>query len=249
MVRPTELDRSLIEAMKDPITHLVRNSVDHGIETPEHRLAVGKQPEGVLSLRAFHEGGLVHIEISDDGCGIDAEHIKSKAIEHGLISTEQAASMSEQEIYKLIFMPGLSTAAQVTTISGRGVGMDVVKSNIENISGTIDVDTVDGCGTVFTIKVPLTLAIVPALIVSTSGHRFAIPQVNLVELIRIAEEHSGNAIEQIYGCPVYRLRGQLLPLVDLSKALSLKGAESGPLNIVVLEAGAVPVWSDCRSDQ
>lgn len=234
--KSTELDKSLIEAMKDPITHLVRNSVDHGIESPEARMAAGKPAEGVLLLRAFHEGGQVHIEISDDGGGITAEKIKNKAIQNGVVTTEQAARMSEQDICKMIFLPGLSTAEQVTNISGRGVGMDVVKTNIEKISGAIDLETEVGRGTVFKIRVPLTLAIVPALIVSTGQQRFAIPQVNLIELIRIDEDEQKNAIEYIHGCPVHRLRGQLLPLVYLQKELMLGDPSPAALNIVVLQA-------------
>ena len=234
--KSTELDKSLIEAMKDPITHLVRNSVDHGIETPEQRIAAGKPEEGVLLLRAFHEGGQVHIEIADDGGGIPADKIKAKAIQNGVISAEQAAKMSDQDICKMIFLPGLSTAEQVTNISGRGVGMDVVKTNIEKISGAIDLDTEVGRGTTFKIRVPLTLAIVPALIVSTGGQRFAIPQVNLIELIRVDEDDQKNAIEYIHGCPVHRLRGQLLPLVYLQKELMLGERAPGALNIVVLQA-------------
>lgn len=234
--KSTELDKSLIEAMKDPITHLVRNSVDHGIESPEDREAAGKPAEGVLLLRAFHEGGQVHIEIADDGGGIRAERIKKKAIENGVVTEDQAAKMSDQEICKMIFLPGLSTAEQVTNISGRGVGMDVVKTNIEKISGAIDLDTEVGRGTTFKIRVPLTLAIVPALIVSTGSQRFAIPQVNLIELIRIDEEEQDNAIEYIHGCPVHRLRGQLLPLVYLQKELMLGERKPGALNIVVLQA-------------
>lgn len=234
--KSTELDKSLIEAMKDPITHLVRNSVDHGIESPEKRAAAGKPVEGVLLLRAFHEGGQVHIEISDDGGGIPAEKIKNKAIQNGVVTAEQAAKMSDSDICKMIFLPGLSTAEQVTNISGRGVGMDVVKTNIEKISGAIDLDTEVGRGTTFKIRVPLTLAIVPALIVSTGNQRFAIPQVNLIELIRIDEEEQENAIEYIQGCPVHRLRGQLLPLVYLQKELMLGDRVPGALNIVVLQA-------------
>lgn len=234
--KSTELDKSLIEAMKDPITHLVRNSVDHGIETPEQRKAAGKPDEGLLLLRAFHEGGQVHIEITDDGGGIPADKIKKKAIENGVVSAEQADRMSDQEICKMIFLPGLSTAEQVTNISGRGVGMDVVKTNIEKISGAIDLDTEVGRGTTFKIRVPLTLAIVPALIVSTGSQRFAIPQVNLIELIRIDEDEQENAIEYIHGCPVHRLRGQLLPLVYLHKELKLGNRQPGALNIVVLQA-------------
>jgi two-component system chemotaxis sensor kinase CheA len=234
--KSTELDKSLIEAMKDPLTHLIRNSVDHGIESPEARVAAGKPAEGVLLLRAFHEGGQVHIEISDDGAGIPADKIKKKAIENGVVTAEQASKMSDQDICNMVFLPGLSTAEQVTNISGRGVGMDVVKTNIEKISGAIDLDTEIGRGTTFKIRVPLTLAIVPALIVSTALQRFAIPQVNLIELIRVDEEEQQNAIEYIHGCPVYRLRGQLLPLAYLQKELMLGEREPGTLNIVVLQA-------------
>lgn len=234
--KSTELDKSLIEAMKDPITHLVRNSVDHGIELPEQRLAAGKSAEGTLLLRAFHEGGQVHIEISDDGGGIKPERIRQKAIQNGLVTAEQAARLSDQEVCKMIFLPGLSTAEAVTNISGRGVGMDVVKTNIEKISGAIDLDSEVGRGTVFKIRVPLTLAIVPALIVSAGRQRFAIPQVNLIELIRIDEEEQASAIEFIHGCPVHRLRGQLLPLVYLHKELMLEAPQQGALNIVVLQA-------------
>ncbi len=234
--KSTELDKSLIEAMKDPITHLVRNSVDHGIESTEARVAAGKPPEGVLMLRAFHEGGQVHIEISDDGGGIPAERIKKKAIENGIVTAEQASKMTDSEICKMIFLPGFSTAEEVTNISGRGVGMDVVKTNIEKISGAIDLDTEVGRGTTFKIRVPLTLAIVPALIVSTGQQRFAIPQINLIELIRIDEDQQSDGIENIQGCPVHRLRGQLLPLVYLQKELKLPEQRSGALNIVVLQA-------------
>jgi len=234
--KTTELDKSLIEAMKDPLTHLVRNSVDHGIELPEQRLAAGKPEEGVLTLRAFHEGGQVHIEISDDGSGINTDRIKQKAIDNGLVTIETASKMTEKEICRMIFLPGLSTAEQVTNISGRGVGMDVVKTNIERINGTIDLDTKPGNGSVFKIKVPLTLAIVPALIVSTGSQRFAIPQVNLIELLRIDEVDQEQAIEYVQDCPVYRLRGQLLPLVNLGKELNMDVKQKEVLNIVVLQA-------------
>lgn len=234
--KSTELDKSLIEAMKDPITHLVRNAVDHGIESPEVRLAAGKPAEGVLLLRAIHESGQVHIEVSDDGRGICADRIKNKAIGNGVVTALQASQMSDQEICKMIFLPGLSTAEKISNISGRGVGMDVVKTNIEKISGVIDLDTEVGLGTVFKIRVPLTLAIVPALIVTTGEQRYAIPQVNLIELIRIDEEDQSKEIEYIHGCPVHRLRGRLLPLVYLNNELKLDDTDSGALNIVVLQA-------------
>lgn len=231
--KETELDKSLIEAMKDPLTHLVRNCVDHGIETPAVRSARGKPAEGVLSLRAYHEGGQVIVEIGDDGAGIDPHKLKAKALAKGLIGAEQAEAMSERELTNLIFLPGFSTAEQVTNISGRGVGMDVVKTNIEKISGNIELHSEPGRGTLFKIHLPLTLAIVPALIVTSGDQRFAIPQGSLQELIRLDE---GQRIEDIHGAPVYRLRGKLLPLVYLARELGLEPAAARGGNIVVLAA-------------
>jgi two-component system, chemotaxis family, sensor kinase CheA len=178
-----ELDKTLIEAIKDPLTHLVRNSVDHGIEAPEVRQAAGKNPEGRLLLRAFHEGGQVNIEISDDGAGLDQNRIRNKAVQKGLISAEQAARMSDREIVNLVFLPGFSTAETVTSVSGRGVGMDVVKNHIEKIGGTVDLQSTFGQGVLVRMKIPLTLAIISALIVTSAGERYAIPQVNLLELV------------------------------------------------------------------
>ena len=217
--KETELDKTLIEAIKDPLTHLVRNAVDHGIESPERRIGAGKPPEGRLFMRAYHEGGQVNIEISDDGAGINFERVKQKALEKGLISADRATQISEREIIALIFMPGLSTAEKVTNVSGRGVGMDVVKTNIERIGGTIDMQSRLGLGTTLKIKIPLTLAIIPALVVSCAGERYAIPQVSLLELVRLEGEQARKGIEMIYGAPVYRLRGHLLPLVYLSQVL------------------------------
>jgi two-component system chemotaxis sensor kinase CheA len=236
--KETELDKTIIEAIKDPLTHIVRNSADHGIETPDVRVPRGKPAEGRLSLRAYHEGGQVIIEIADDGAGIDAERIKQKAVEKGLISADQAARMGEREALNLVFLPGLSTARQVTNISGRGVGMDVVKSNIEKIGGAVDIQSKLGEGTTLKIKIPLTLAIIPALVVSCHGNRYAIPQVNLVELVRREQRESGHGIEMIHGAPVYRLRGNLLPLVYLRSALEsgASAAHDDALNIVVLQA-------------
>jgi two-component system chemotaxis sensor kinase CheA len=214
----TELDRTIIEAIKDPLTHLVRNSMDHGIEAPEARRQAGKDATGVLTLRAFHEGGQVNIEISDEGAGLNADRIRKKAVERGLTSSDQAARLPDRDIFNLIFLPGFSTAEKVTNVSGRGVGMDVVKTNVEKIGGTVDVQSVAGKGTAVRVKIPLTLAIIPALIVRCSGERFAIPQISLTELVRIA---SGKAIETVHGAPVYRLRGQLLPLVYLSQTLNV----------------------------
>ncbi|MHB1310421.1 MAG: chemotaxis protein CheA [Gemmatimonadaceae bacterium] len=238
--RETELDKTIIEAIKDPLTHIVRNSVDHGIEQPADRLALGKPAEGRLLLRAYHEGGQVNIEISDDGCGLDPERLKRKAVEKGLISSDQAARMRDREALNLIFVAGFSTAAAVTNISGRGVGMDVVKTNIEKIGGVVDLQSTLGQGTTLKIKIPLTLAIIPALIVSCSAGRYAIPQVNLVELVRRESRDGGHGVERIHGAPVYRLRGNLLPLVFLRDELGMPGgpadALDDPLNIVVLQA-------------
>lgn len=221
--KETELDKTIIEAIKDPLTHLVRNSVDHGIESSEVRRAKGKDPAGKLSLRAFHEGGQVNIEISDDGAGLDTERIRRKAIEKSLVTAEQAARMSEREIVNLIFLPGFSTAEKVSNVSGRGVGMDVVKTNIEKIGGTVDVQSKAGAGTTVRMKIPLTLAIIPALIVSSGGDRYAIPQVSLVELVRLDAEQKAKGIEMVHGAPVHRLRGRLLPLVYLDRELDGNG--------------------------
>ena len=225
--KETEIDKTIIEAIKDPLTHLVRNVVDHGIESPEKRLAAGKPAPGRLYLRAFHEGGQVNIEISDDGAGIDVERVKQKALEKGAISPDQAARMSDREIVNLIFLPGFSTAEKVTNVSGRGVGMDVVKTNIEKIGGTVDVQTRLGQGTTLKIKIPLTLAIIPALIATSGGDRYAIPQVSLLELVRLESEQARKGIEMIHGAPVYRLRGKLLPLVYLNHQLRVEGEVNG----------------------
>lgn len=232
----TELDKTIIEAISDPLTHLVRNSIDHGIETPEQRSAAGKRPSGTLRLRAFHEGGRVNIEIADDGRGIDPERVRAKAVERGLISAERARAMSAQETINLIFLPGFSTAAQVTNVSGRGVGMDVVRSNVEKIGGSVEIDNRPGQGTSIRIRIPLTLAIIPALVVAAGGERFAIPQVNLVELVRFDAEQARSAVEHIHGVPVFRLRGNLLALVELNRALRLPRTEQDDFNIVVVQA-------------
>ncbi len=236
----TELDKTIIEAIKDPLTHVVRNSLDHGIETPAEREAAGKPQQGSLFLRAFHEGGQVNIEISDDGAGLDLEAIKAKAVERGIVTPQHAAAMSDREIGNLIFLAGFSTARRVTNISGRGVGMDVVKTNIEKIGGTVDVTSVRGRGTTLKIKIPLTLAIIPALIVTTGAERFAIPQVSLVELVRLEGKAAETGIEMIQEASVYRLRGNLLPVIYLNRELNLnakssKAAEES-INIVVLQA-------------
>ena len=242
--KETELDRTILEAIKDPLTHVVRNAVDHGIETPEVRANRGKPRTGTLVLKAFHEGGQVNIEITDDGAGLKLDAIRSKAVERGLVAPERAARLSNHELAQLVFLPGFSTAAQVTNVSGRGVGMDVVKTNIEKIGGTVDLVSGHGGGTTLKIKIPLTLAIVPALIVSSAGQRYAIPQVNLLELVRL-EGEARSAIERIHGTPVYRLRGKLLPLVFLNEELRATAMASASddsdgddtsTNIVVLQA-------------
>ncbi len=246
----TELDKTLIEAIKDPMTHLVRNAVDHGVESPAARHSAGKDPVGVLQLRAFHEGGQVNIEISDDGSGLNLAKVVQKAVQKGLISADQAARLSEREAANLVFLPGLSTAEKVTNVSGRGVGMDVVKTNIERIGGTVDLQSTPGKGTSVKIKIPLTLAIVPALMVTSAGERYAIPQVSLLELVGLDGEQARKGVEMIHGVPVYRLRGRLLPLVYLKQVLKTAPAEMAPaaegatlpegglerVNIVVLQA-------------
>lgn len=224
--KETELDRTLIEAIKDPLTHILRNAIDHGIELPEKRVARGKSATGYFSLKAYHEGGQVTIEVSDDGGGIDPERVKSKAVEKGLITAEHAARMEDQEAVQLIFLPGFSTADKITNISGRGVGMDVVKTNIEKVGGIIDVNSRLGRGTTMKIKIPLTLAIIPALIVNCGGDRYAIPQVNLLELVRLEGEQIVKQIEIVHSTPVYRLRGNLLPLVYLNQVLGVEDTDN-----------------------
>ena len=236
--RETELDRTIMEAIKDPLTHVLRNAVDHGIESPERRRTAGKPEEGRIDLRAFHEGGQVIIEVSDDGAGIDIDRVRQRSLEKGIVTAEQLARMSEREVMALIFAPGLSTAEQVTDISGRGVGMDVVRTNVEKIGGTVDLQSRPGQGTNLKIKIPLTLAIIPALVVTTGGDRYAIPQVSLLELVRLEGAQAQAQIESIQGVPVYRLRGNLLPLVFLSRELRVDAQTAADLtNIVVLQAG------------
>jgi two-component system chemotaxis sensor kinase CheA len=236
--RETELDRTIMEAIKDPLTHVLRNAVDHGIESPDQRRAAGKPDEGRIDLRAFHEGGQVIIEVSDDGAGIDLERVRQRSLERGIVTAEQLARMTEREVMALIFAPGLSTAEQVTDISGRGVGMDVVRTNVEKIGGTVDLQSKLGQGTDLKIKIPLTLAIIPALIVTTGGDQYAIPQVSLLELVRLEGAQAQAQIESIQGVPVFRLRGNLLPLVFLSRELRVEGQAAPDLtNIVVLQAG------------
>ncbi|WP_436638854.1 chemotaxis protein CheW [Microbaculum sp. FT89] len=216
----TELDRQVLELIKDPLTHMVRNSADHGLELPEQRKTAGKPKVGKVRLAAYHEGGHIIIEIADDGRGLDSARISKKLLEKGLVTEAELEKMSEAQIHRFIFNPGFSTAEKVTSVSGRGVGMDVVKTNIELIGGTVDVKSVQGEGSVFTIKIPLTLAIVSALIVESSGQRFAIPQLAVVELVHTGSG-SATRIERIKDTPVLRLRDELLPLVGLSSVLGL----------------------------
>jgi two-component system chemotaxis sensor kinase CheA len=224
----TELDRQVLDLIKDPLTHMVRNSADHGLESTDKRIAAGKPEAGKITLNAYHEGGHIIIQISDDGSGLPTEILKNKAIASGLTTEAEAETMTEQQIQKFIFKAGFSTAAEVTSVSGRGVGMDVVRTNIEKIGGTIELNSVEGRGTTFTIKIPLTLAIVSALIVECGGERFAIPQISVLELVR-ASANSENTVERINNTPVLRLRNRLLPLVNLRELMKLDPeAEENP---------------------
>jgi two-component system chemotaxis sensor kinase CheA len=219
----TELDRQVLELIKDPLTHMVRNSADHGIEAAAERRAAGKPEHGTITLHAFHEGGQIIIEIADDGKGLDADRIAKKALQQGLCSGDELAAMSPSQILNVIFRPGFSTAEQVSSVSGRGVGMDVVKTNIEKIGGSVELASEPGRGTRLTIRIPLTLAIVAALIVEAGGERFAIPQLGVVELVRAGGD-SEHKIEIIDDAPILRLRDRLLPLVRLTRLLGLEGA-------------------------
>jgi len=245
----TELDRQVLELMRDPLTHMVRNSADHGLETPEERRAAGKPETGRIMLNAFHEGGHIIIEIADDGRGLDLDKIRAKALAKGLATEAELAVMTEAQIRAFIFRAGFSTAAAITAISGRGVGMDVVRSNIERIGGTIELASTFGAGSCFTIKIPLTLAIVSALIVSAAGERFAIPQISVMELVRVGDDREAGggargdteagtamAIEHIGETPVLRLRDRLLPLVSLGSLLQMEPAAVSETTTVVVTA-------------
>ena len=242
--KETELDRAVIEAIQDPLTHLVRNAIDHGLETAKTRVALGKPPEGRLTLRAFHESGHVNIEVSDDGAGMNPASLKGKAVERGLILLEQARTMNDQDALQLIFLPGLSTAETVTSLSGRGVGMDVVKTNIEKIGGKVSVQSHAGFGTTIKIRIPLTLAIMPAILVTAGGKHYAIPQASVLELVLLDGGKVRDGIEWIHDVPVFRLRGTLLPLVRLDAELGASAPKSGEqsaisndaISIVVLQA-------------
>lgn len=237
--RDTELDKSLLEAIKDPLMHAVRNAMDHGIEAPEVRAAAGKDPAGILRVRAAHEGSHVIVEVSDDGAGISVERIRQKALERSIVTAERAANMTERELLQLIFVPGFSTAAQVTNLSGRGVGMDVVRTNVEKIGGKVEIDSRMGRGTTLRLRIPLTLAIIPALIVRSLGQSFAIPQGALLELVHVPAAKTACEIEWVENAPLYRLRGRLLPLVFLDRLLEPAHPgtdEKGDRFIAVLDA-------------
>lgn len=235
----TELDRQILERIKDPLTHMVRNSADHGLETPAERIAAGKPEKGTIRLSAYHEGGHIIIGVADDGRGLNTQRIRDKALAAGLATEAELEKMSEPQIHKFIFTPGFSTAQKITSVSGRGVGMDVVRNNIDQIGGSIDVNSVRGQGLSFTIKIPLTLAIISALIVEAAKNRFAIPQLAVVELVRVHAK-SEHRIERIKDSAVLRLRNKLLPLVHLRSLLKLDGGDAMPEKgfIVVTQVGA-----------
>jgi len=234
----TELDRTILEAIADPLLHLVRNTLDHGIERPETRRATGKAPMGRLSLSAYQEGGHVVIEIRDDGAGVDPDRVRRAAVKKGLKTREEVDALSDADAQRLIFLPGFSTAAEVTSVSGRGVGMDVVRTNVEGVGGTVDLSSQPGKGTTVRIMLPLTLAILPTLVVSAAGQRFVIPQSYLRELVLVQERERRIRIARVQDAPVYRLRGRLLPLLYLDEELGLvpRDAErEGSASIVVLD--------------
>lgn len=246
--KEVELDKTIIEAIGDPLIHLIRNSLDHGLESPEQRIAKGKKAAGTIRLTASHQAGRVNITITDDGSGIDATRIKSKAVAKGIITAEQAAALSEQDAVRLVFHAGFSTAEQVTDISGRGVGMDVVKTNIARLGGTVDIETDLGRGTTVRIKLPLTLAIIPSLIIRSAGERFAIPQGSINELVRVPAAERDHRVVRVRDSELLRLRGKLLPLVRLTEALGFPEVHdndqpgegrTSALNIIVVEAGAI----------
>jgi two-component system chemotaxis sensor kinase CheA len=229
----TELDRQLVELIRDPLTHLLRNCADHGIEPPDKRIALGKPEEGTIKVTATHEAGYITIDVSDDGRGLDLERIRYKALAKGLVSAADAKTLSNDEISQFIFAPGFSTSPSVTSISGRGIGMDIVRDNIESIGGSISLTTTAGKGTRFSLKIPLTLAIAPALLVEARGHHFALPQHSVVEAVRIDSE-SGHTLEEIQGSLMLRLRDEVLPVADLESVLGLEGEEFSPGALVIV---------------
>lgn len=222
-----ELDRSIIEMLSDPLTHLVRNAIDHGLELPEERTESGKDEMGCIQLRAYHENGLVNIEVNDDGAGIDPDKMRRSAVEKGLLSETAASRTSDGDALKMIFAAGFSTASEVTDVSGRGVGMDVVRANIHKLGGTVDIDSTRGAGSQLRIRLPLTLAILPSLIVAVGDERFAVPQVNVTEVVRIHPDERDQLVESVRGAEMLRHREGLLPLVWLSEVLDIPGVRSG----------------------
>ncbi|MCV2392767.1 chemotaxis protein CheA [Actinotalea sp. M2MS4P-6] len=235
----TELDRSLLEAIKDPLTHLIRNAVDHGIEAPADRTAAGKPAQGLLSLRAYHAGGQVVVEVTDDGSGIDPEVVAAKAVEKGLRTPAQVEVMAPADLLQLLFLPGFSTAKAVTNVSGRGVGMDVVRTKIEAIGGAVDVESNVGIGTTWRLRIPLTLAIMPAVTVECDRQTYAIPQVSLLELVALDVTADHGGVEYVRSAPVYRLRGDLLPLVDLREVFGRPERDAARATIAVLQTDTV----------
>ena len=229
----TELDRQVLELIRDPLTHMVRNSADHGLEGTQERIDLGKPANGTIKLAAFHEGGYIVIRIADNGRGLNTARIREKIIEKGLASRGEVEGMNDQQIHRFIFAPGFSTAAAVTNLSGRGVGMDVVRTNIEQIGGQIDLNSVAGQGTTFTIKIPLTLAIVSALIVGAGAQKFAVPQTSVMELVRTGA-NAEHRIEKINDALVLRLRNKLLPLVQLGPTLQLEAAKDEDATFVMV---------------
>jgi two-component system chemotaxis sensor kinase CheA len=237
----TELDRTLLEGIRDPLVHIIRNSVDHGIELPSVRLASGKRELGTVTLKSMHENGMVVIEITDDGAGIDIGLVGKKALEKGLVSQEKLSKLSDREIIDFIYLPGFSTKEKITNLSGRGVGMDVVRTNVQKIGGSVDISS-SSKGTKLRLRIPLTLAIMPAVFVRCMDQRFAIPQNNLFEMVRHEPKEGVTGLEDFYGVPVFRLRNQLIPLLFLNRELRLSDSIPGQdaiLNIVVVQAAGI----------
>jgi two-component system chemotaxis sensor kinase CheA len=230
----TELDKTILEAIKDPLTHLIRNAIDHGIESVETRRRLGKPEQGQLHLRAFPDGGYVIIELQDDGTGLNTQKISQQAIARGLLTPKQATTMSDSQIHRFIFAPGFSTADKVTSLSGRGVGMDVVRTNIESISGQIQIASESGRGTTMRLKIPLSLSIIPTLLVSCSDELFAIPETAVTELVRISEEHHASSIVRAGNSAFLRLRDEMLPLLSLPEYLELRASPLVPHEYIVV---------------
>ncbi len=238
----TELDRALLDAIRDPLVHILRNSIDHSIEAPNERKSKGKNEVGNIQLRAFHQNGMVVIEIADDGAGINYERVRNRAIERQLVGSLEAAGLTNDALIEFIFLPGFSTKERISSLSGRGVGMDVVKNNITNIGGSIELTSESNVGTTVRLKIPLTLAIMPALLVDSEEQIFAIPQNRILELVRLTKATNENPFEDFYGTPVYRLRENLIPVLYLNNELNLEklsAGEGGSINIVVVQSDEV----------